>query len=225
MSASLHSKSTKRATDARQEPRRMGADVLYAPRALQRQLENFLACDDEWPAYRQWVTRRAKKLYERALKWGSPQQWAEHLGLAVISRSERTARERHHRVETQLRLLFRTHRWEYMPSRSTLHAVGDRQFTRDLVDSGGIYFWSVQLHVPIRSTGVLRLQQQTEYELRKFLGQRTQWPSRQEFEAAGLAGLLQAIYQREGSLWWAKRLGISHPHARPRRTVVGPSPF
>lgn len=208
-----------------QELSRLAADVLYSPRGLQLQLENFLACEDDWPAYRHWVTRGAKKLYERALKWGSSDQWAEHLGLAVISRSERADRERRHRVDTQLRRLFRTHRWEYMPSRSTLRVVGGRQFTRELVDSGGINYWSAQLHVPIRSTGVVRVQQRTEYELRKFLGQRTQWPSRREFEAAGLASLLQAIYRREGTVWWAKRLGLRHPHARPRRTVEGSSPF
>jgi len=52
---------------------------VWAPGGLQREVENFLACEDEWPAYSFWVAARAKKIYERALRWGSSEQWAEHL--------------------------------------------------------------------------------------------------------------------------------------------------
>jgi len=52
---------------------------VWAPGGLHREMENFLACEDEWPAYSFCVAARAKKLYERALRWGSSEQWAEHL--------------------------------------------------------------------------------------------------------------------------------------------------
>lgn len=198
-------------------PTGLRSGVLWAPGGLHRELENFLACEDEWPAYSFWVAARTKKLYERALRWGSSAQWAEHLGLAVISRGERAQRERRIRVEAELRSLFCRHRWEYMPSRATLRTLRGRKFSRDLVDSGGITYWSTRLGVPVRAMGVERAEEQTAYELSQFLAGRTQWPSKREFEAAGRASLLQVVYRREGSVWWANRLGLEHPRARPRK--------
>jgi hypothetical protein len=190
------------------------------PRRLERDFENFLALEDEWPAYRHWETTGKKKLYERALKQASSEQWAEHLGLGLLSRSQRTAREREGRVERELRSLFCHHRWEQMPSRETLEELGGAKLGWEMEVSGGIGHWAQKLGVPIPSKGIARTQERTEVELRAFLQGRSTWPAKREFELAGKESLLQAVYQREGSVWWATKLGLKHPSARPRRNSV-----
>ena len=85
------------------------------PRRLQRDMETFLALEDEWLPYRSWVAAGKKKLYERALKHGKPTEWTELLGLRISSRSERTARDREARVERDLRRLLREYRFVAMP--------------------------------------------------------------------------------------------------------------
>ncbi len=73
-------------TDTRPSPPRKssGHEELFfrAPRRLQRDMETFLALEDEWLLYRLWVAAGKKKLYERALKHGTPTEWTELLGLS-----------------------------------------------------------------------------------------------------------------------------------------------
>lgn len=113
-------------------------ELIYrAPRRLQRDMETFLALEDEWLPYRLWVVAGKKKLYERALKHGTPTEWAYLLGLQLRSRSQRTAREREARVERELRRLLRDQRFESMPSLARLRDIGGSSLAVDVELSGG----------------------------------------------------------------------------------------
>ena len=183
-------------------------------------METFLALDDEWLPYRLWAVAGKKKLYERALKHGTPAEWADLLGLQLRSRSQRTAREREARVERELRRLLREYRFESMPSLAILKDIGGSSLAVDVELSGGVARWAWRLWVPITSQGVARTKARTEQELRFLLRGRTTWPSRREFELMGQQKLLQAVYRGKGSVWWARRLGLKHPSARRRKPKV-----
>ncbi|HVS29577.1 MAG TPA: hypothetical protein VHE14_08485 [Solirubrobacteraceae bacterium] len=48
-----------------------------------------------------------------------------------------------------------------------------------------------------------------EGELRRFLADREDWPTRAEFEAAGEISLLRAVYAHGGAALWRHRLGMT----------------
>jgi DNA-binding XRE family transcriptional regulator len=55
-----------------------------------------------------------------------------------------------------------------------------------------------------------------EAHLRAFLGQRTRWPARRDFEEAGESRLIRRVYRRGGARYWATRLGVAYPPDRCR---------
>jgi hypothetical protein len=50
-----------------------------------------------------------------------------------------------------------------------------------------------------------------ETELRNLIGERTEWPRRREFTAAGLDGCYAALWRGYGVPAWAKRMGVTPP--------------
>jgi hypothetical protein len=53
--------------------------------------------------------------------------------------------------------------------------------------------------------------------LTELIGDSPMWPTRREFDEAGLAGLLSAIYAREGPDYWAKRFNVQRRRGDSRR--------
>lgn len=60
-----------------------------------------------------------------------------------------------------------------------------------------------------------------EATLKEFTGESDMWPTRREFERAGLSGLLSAIYRGEGPDYWARRFKVQrHRGASPRSRAI-----
>ena len=99
--------------------RRQGAIIRLVTRwseeKVARDLENFLACAEEWPSYRDFVRAGRKQLYEQARRRGGVQRWADELGVLLIRRSpgQRLSEAEIHQA---LRTLLRQHKPARWPS-------------------------------------------------------------------------------------------------------------
>ena len=102
------------------------------------------------------------------------------------------------------------------PSRKEFEAAG-RKTLRDAVGrNGGIEMWAAEFDLPVQDLrrGSRRVwdDARIEAELRRFLGDRDDWPTKAEFERAGLDSLRSAIYRHGGGTRrWARRLGVHGP--------------
>ena len=106
------------------------------------------------------------------------------------------------------------------PTRKKFEAAG-RKTLRDAVGrTGGIEMWAAEFDLPVQDLrrGSRRVwdDARIEAELRRFLGDRDDWPTTAEFERAGLDSLRSAIYRHGGGTRrWARRLGVRRPrHGR-----------
>lgn len=57
-----------------------------------------------------------------------------------------------------------------------------------------------------------------ETRLRELIGDGTRWPSRQEFQDAGIRSMLSSIYAHEGPAYWASHLGVQLPPLKATRS-------
>jgi hypothetical protein len=111
------------------------------------------------------------------------------------------------------------------PSRKEFEA-GGRKALRDAIGrTGGVERWSGEFALPITDhrRGSRRVwdDARIEVELRALLAGRSEWPTRTEFQRAGLASLLSAIYRHGGGPErWARKLGVHRAQQRqaPRPT-------
>lgn len=102
------------------------------------------------------------------------------------------------------------------PSREQFERDGQK-LLRDAVNrTGGPDRWATEFGLPRpnRLSGIRRgwTPELVETELKKLIGGGRRWPSRREFQAAGLSSMLSSIYTHEGPEYWAQRIGVEqHP--------------
>jgi len=134
--------------------RRQGAIIRLVTRwseeKVARDLENFLACADEWPSYRDFVRAGRKQLYEQARRRAGVQRWADELGVLLIRRSpgQRLSEAEIHQA---LRTLLRQHKPARWPSRRFFAEHGPPGLVGAMARTGGSARWAAQLGVPRRS--------------------------------------------------------------------------
>jgi hypothetical protein len=108
------------------------------------------------------------------------------------------------------------------PSREEFERDGKTSLRNAVNRTGGPDRWATDLGVPRRTrlSGIRRgwTHELIERELKRVIGQSRTWPSRGEFEEAGLSSMLTSIYRHEGPEYWARRFGVKQRKASGRPT-------
>jgi hypothetical protein len=174
-------------------------------------LARFLKGQTRWPTYREFERAGLKAVRDRVTQRGGARHWAHQLGVAYIERPPGYAPIwTEERIRKQLRTyLAGTEEW---PSRKQFEADGEKPL-RDAVNrTGGADRWAAEFGLPrsTRLSGIRRgwTPDRIDAHLRELIGDSRRWPSRDEFYAAGLGGMLGSIYAHEGPTYWAQRFGV-----------------
>jgi hypothetical protein len=181
-------------------------------------LEEFLAGRSEWPRFDEFVYAGRKGLYQAVLKHGGSERWAQRMGVERAIRRTRGIWSED-RIRAELTRLFagRT-MW---PWPTEFASPSEQRLLRAVKRMGGIDRWADELGIerlPHADDGRSRLRRQPPREwtdarieqtiapLVRALGR---WPTKGEFQRAGLGKALAAVYQHGGSKLWQERLGVS----------------
>ena len=183
------------------------------------ELESFLDGALEWPSYREFQRNGRKQLRDVVTRLGGARRWARLVGVRYVERKPGYApRWTEDRVRAELHVFLDGRRdW---PMRLEFENAGCKALRDAVGRLGGPQRWAREFGLPIRDlrSGSKRAwtDARIERELRWFLGDRKQWPSRPEFEAAARSDLLGAVYSRQGVEHWARRVGVTcRPNTRP----------
>lgn len=180
---------------------------------IRQELREFLAGRDEWPTYREFQRAGLKALRDSITMRGGASHWAKELGVryvrhppgyAPIWTDERVRRDLNEYLAGR-------REW---PTRQQFERDG-RKLLRDAINrTGGPDRWAEEfgLRRGSRLAGIRRgwTPEVIEAELGALIGDAGEWPSRPEFERAGLMSLLSAIYRHEGPSYWAKRMNVTY---------------
>ena len=184
---------------------------------MARELEAWFAqrAFEEWPTYATFSRDRRKRLHAALMRTGGPQRWAQELGVALRPHPPGGGL-RDDEVLPALRAVLREHRPERFPTIAWFERHGPRGLAAAIRRTGGSAHWAALLNMP-PPPQTHWTDELIESELRRVCAGATRWPSRAEFEAAGAASLLRAVYAGRGSRWWAERLGLCTEGLRARR--------
>jgi len=188
---------------------------------IRAELRSFLRDKAEWPSYRDFQRAGLKSLRDNITRNGGARRWADEMGVRYVERRPGYApvwTEARIRQDLATYLAGRT-QW---PSREQFERDGLTALRNAINRSGGSERWAAGLNIerPDRLAGSRRgwTHEAIETELRKLIGSGTAWPTCNEFDRAGLRSMLSAIYQHEGTDYWAGKLGVERREAgrRPR---------
>lgn len=195
-------------------------ETAWTDARIRTELRRFLVGRGEWPAYREFQRAGLKALRDAVTRSGGARRWAKEMGVRYVERRPGYAPIwTEERIREELRdYLAGRQQW---PSREEFER-DDLKPLRDAINrTGGPDRWAAEFRVPRpnRLTGIRRgwTPEAVESELGRLIGERTQWPLRREFHAAGLAGMLSSIYPHEGPDYWAKRMGVERGAGRAQR--------
>jgi hypothetical protein len=184
---------------------------VWIENRVREELGRFLRNESEWPSYREFQRAGRKVLRDNVTRYGGARWWAQQMGVRYVER-----RPGYPPVWTEQRI--RRDLSDYLsgrgqwPSRGQFERDGRTALRNAINRTGGPDRWAAEFGVARtdRLSGVRRgwTQEAIEAELRKLIGRDTVWPSRREFEQAGLYSMLISIYRHEGPGFWAERMGV-----------------
>jgi hypothetical protein len=179
---------------------------------VREELRVYLAGSDEWPSAAEFVRAGNRQLRDMVYRFGGSERWARELGVSYPKRRPGYAvRWTDARVRQELKpFLAGRVSW---PSRKDFEAAGLKALRDAVGRTGGIERWAAEFGLALadlrRGSRRVWNDDRIEEELRRFLGDRDEWPTKQEFERAGLRSLLGAIYRHGGGpARWASRVGV-----------------
>lgn len=178
---------------------------------VREELRRFLKDRTEWPSYRDFQRAGHKALRDNVTRHGGARRWAKEMRVRYVERRPGYAPIwTEGRIRGDLRdYLAGREEW---PSREQFERDGRTALRNATNRMGGLDRWAAEFGLPRkdRRCGIRRgwTDEATYTELRKLIGDTARWPSRREFEAAGLYSMLTSIYRREGPDFWARRMGV-----------------
>ena len=202
----------------------------WTERTIALELERFLDGRRDWPRHAEFVAAGQKGLYHAVLKHGGTHTWADRMNLEWIDR-------RGNRRWTEQRV--RQGLAEFLSGRDVWPSR--RQFTdeehRALFDAarrfGGIERWRREFGLRRRARTVRaraganhraptvshaatsRRRRWTDTRIEESIGPLVsalgRWPSKREFQRAGLSNALRAAYDHGGSSHWQAHFGVPAP--------------
>ena len=190
--------------------RRKGLEA-WSDERIRDELHRFLADRFEWPTYREFQRNGFRQLRDAVTRAGGAERWAQELGLRFVRHPPGyTPVWTEERIRNDLQsYLTRRSIW---PSREEFERDGLTALRNAVNRTGGADRWASEFGLPRqnRLSGVRRgwTTDLIEAELSELIGDSPMWPTRREFDRAGLAGLASAIYLREGPDYWARRFDV-----------------
>jgi hypothetical protein len=179
---------------------------------IRRELRRFMAGRTEWPPYREFQRAGLKALRDNLTRQGGARRWAEEIGVSYVKHRPGYATVwTQERIREDLRA-YLAGRKEW-PSRERFERDGHTALRNAINRTGGPDRWATEFGLPRpnRLSGIRRgwTPELVEQQLRKLIGDGATWPSRREFDAAGLRPMLCSIYAHEGLEYWATRMGVA----------------
>lgn len=195
---------------------RQGA-TAWTDERIRTELGAFLAGRDEWPTYREFQRAGLKALRDNITRRGGAEHWARELGVPYARHPPGYAP-----IWTEARIRDGLSRYlagrRVWPSRDEFERDGHTALRNAINRTGGPDRWAAEfgLERGTRLSGIRRgwTPEVIEAELARLIGGGTTWPTRPEFERAGLLSLLSAVYRHEGLAYWAERMNVEY-HAGP----------
>lgn len=181
---------------------------------IRTELARFLAGRDEWPSYAEFQRAGRRALRDAITRAGGTVRWAAEMGVRHVEH-----RPGYAPIWTEERV--RTDLAGYLagravwPSRQQFERDGLTALRNAINRTGGPDRWAAELGLARRDrlSGIRRgwTPQVVEAQLIQLIGGGTRWPSRGEFERAGLGSMLVSIYRHEGPAYWARRMNVERP--------------
>ncbi len=159
-----------------------------------------------------------KRLHAAVCRTGGSEHWAQELGVPVSHRQP-GLQWTEERMRFELRELLREHHPPHWPGFGFIEQHGPPGLASALARSGGVVRWAREMGMPLHGVSAWT-DELVEQELRRLIGHTNKWPAKKQFLAVGYGGLLEAVYRGRGAAWWANRLAVEHPEARPRRSLA-----
>jgi DNA invertase Pin-like site-specific DNA recombinase len=197
------------------EGERLRRHRRWPPVQLEGELRVFLAGRSEWPAYREFAAAGHARLFAQASRWGGPYYWGHKFGVRVPGGLVRWNLDV---VRDALApFLAGRDRW---PRAREFAAAGLMPLYNAAKYHGGFQYWGEQFGVDY---GKVRRADwssgRIERELCEFIGDRGDFPTKTEFDEAGLQRLYGAATRVEGIAFWVERLGLV-PSTRPHEVAA-----
>jgi hypothetical protein len=190
--------------------------------SIRRELEAFLPGFEAFPPYPVFRASGRRGLWQAMAKRGGPELFAEEYGLPY-QRNDRSISDAE--IRERLRAALRGSDLPCWPTRRCLTQLVGLELVAAIQRTGGARRWAEELGLPVHHLRGQRWTPETiAAALEPLLDGRSTWPSRLQFERAGLSGLWFAIHQGEGHAAMAaryrlalKRLDLVSRRARPER--------
>jgi hypothetical protein len=194
---------------------------IWTEEHVRRELEDFLAGREQWPRARDFAEAGKSVLRRMVAQYGGPRRWADELGVSYVKRTPQPTWTED-RVRRELATVLNGDR--RFPAAGEFERIGRRALWEAINRTGGPDRWALEfgasranLRAGQRRTWT---EQRIERRLRRFLGDRKEWPSVREFNEAGLASLFTAVDTYGGVDLWAGRMGVRR---RPPRNPGRPA--
>jgi hypothetical protein len=174
---------------------------------IRRELETFLPDFEIFPQYPVFRASGRRGLWQAMAKRGGPERFAEEYGLPY-KRKVRAIGDAE--IRARLRAALRGSDLPCWPSRQYLTECAGRELVAAIDRSGGARRWADELGIPLHHLRGHRWTSDTiAAALEPLLAGRSTWPSRLQFERAGLSGLWSTIHHGEGHAAMAARYGLA----------------
>jgi hypothetical protein len=188
---------------------------------IDAELRRFLADRRVWPSYAEFVAAGRGGLRRAITRHGGACMWAARVGIEWAERPPGYAPHwTAERVRAELKT-FLANRTVW-PSRVEFEAEGLKTLREAISRLGGVEAWAAEFGLPRPnlSAGSRRVwdERRLEQTIGPLVERLGRWPTKAEFQRAGLASALTAVYRYGGVTRWRKRLS-----AAPRRPH-GPVP-
>ena len=187
---------------------------------LMRELRAFIGTRSQWPPVEVFLDAGRFRLHEQVVLQGGERWWAGQLGLRMRPNHPPRWSWDDDRIRGALRAyLAGKTTW---PTRRQFEADGLRAVRVAINRHGGVDRWIDEFGLPRQH----RLKGQTGYwteqrirdRLATICNGRTIFPTRMDFQRAGLSGMVYAMQRDRGIEWWARQTGL--PRYRFRAGLV-----
>ena len=153
---------------------------------------------DRWPAYRTFAEHGRKRLHAQLVRHGGPARWAARLGVQLVDR--RGGRLPDEDILPTLLALVDEHGLTRFPTLAWLTANGPYGLAQAVRRTGGGVRWARELE--LKAQRVRWTDELIEAALRDVVSELGHWPTKAEARAAGVTGVMHAVYAGHGSRWW-----------------------
>lgn len=198
---------------------RLSAPELWLVERIERELGVLLGGRLAWPPYAEFATSGYARLHFQVMSYGGPYWWGPRMGVRI---PPRFVAWNETRVRGALRP-FLTGRAVF-PTEGEFKAAGLSSLRTAVHNHGGLVYWADEFGLESRSSGGVWTEAAVREGLEQLLEGRREFPTREEFCAAGKLSLFQAAKRHGGIPHWRKRFGLRARTWNRHRSKAGRRP-